>query len=226
MKISVRATIPPLIKGIYPSLRPLILGHQQLQQRIHFFRESLRNLRSTGSIAPSSRFLCRAIVRKIDPHKAKVVVELGPGNGVVTRYILRRIGPSARLYIFEINDVFIEKIRATFNDPRMTIIHDSAENMGNHFREIGIEEVDYFVSGIPFVMLPELLTEQITNQCLSWLRVGGRFVQFHYSPLLLGLYRRVFGNLKLEVVALNIPPAIVISCEKLSPANQSLISHS
>lgn len=221
-----RATIPPLIKGIYPSLRPLILGHQQLQQRIHFFRESLRNLRSTGSIAPSSRFLCRAIVRKIDPHKAKVVVELGPGNGVVTRYILRRIGPSARLYIFEINDVFIEKIRATFNDPRMTIIHDSAENMGNHFREIGIEEVDYFVSGIPFVMLPELLTEQITNQCLSWLRVGGRFVQFHYSPLLLGLYRRVFGNLKLEVVALNIPPAIVISCEKLSPANQSLISHS
>ena len=209
----------------FRSNRPLILGHPRLQHRIEFFRESLRNLRSMGSVAPSSRFLCRAIVSKIDPLKAKVVVELGPGDGVVTRYSLRRIGPNARLYIFEINEVFIEKIRANFLDPRMTIIHDSAANMGKHFREMGIEEVDYFVSGIPFVMLPESLTEQITNQCLSWLRVGGRFVQFHYSPLLLGLYRRVFGNLKLEVVALNIPPAIVISCEKLSPANQSLISH-
>ncbi len=80
--------------------------------------------------------------------------------------------------------------------------------------EWGIQEVDYFVSGIPFAMLPESLTEQITRECLSWLRVGGKFIQFHYSPLLLRLYRRIFGNLKVEVVALNIPPAIVIICEK------------
>ncbi len=168
-----------------------------------------------GSVAPSSRFLCRAIASKINPEKARVVVELGPGDGVVTRFILHRLNSDAKLIIFEINAVFIEKIRANFNDPRMTIIHDSAENMGNHFKELGIGEVDYFVSGIPFVMLPETLTESITRMCKDWLRVGGRFVQFHYSPLLLRLYRRVFSNLNVEIVALNIPPAIVISCEKL-----------
>jgi len=185
------------------------------KQRIEFLREGLRNLRSMGSVAPSSRFLCRAITRKINPEKAKVVVELGPGDGVVTRFILHRLSPEARLIIFEINPVFVEKIRNTFNDPRMTIVHDTAENMGNHFRQMGIEEVDYFISGIPFVMLPESLTERITRECLSWLRVGGQFIQFHYSPLLLRLYRRVFRNLHVEVVALNIPPAIVISCDKL-----------
>jgi phospholipid N-methyltransferase len=167
-----------------------------------------------GSVAPSSRFLCRAVANKIDPESAKVVVELGPGDGVITRFILHRLSPQAHLIIFEINPVFVEKIRNTFDDPRMTIIHDTAENMGDHFRKMGIQEVDYFVSGIPFVMLPESLTEQITRECLNWLRVGGKFVQFHYSPLLLRLYRRIFGNLKVEVVALNIPPAIVISCEK------------
>ncbi len=185
------------------------------KHRIQFLREGLRNLRSMGSVAPSSRFLCRAVANKIDPRKAKVVVELGPGDGVITRFILHRLHPDARLIIFEINPVFVEKIRATLHDPRMTIVHDTAENMGQYFREMGIQEVDYFVSGIPFVMLPESLTERISRDCLKWLRIGGKFIQFHYSPLLLRLYRRVFGNLKVEVVALNIPPAIVVSCEKL-----------
>lgn len=184
------------------------------KHRIDFLRESLRNLRSTGSVSPSSRFLCRAVANKIDPLKAKTVVELGPGDGVITRFILNRISPEARLVIFEINPVFIEKIRATFDDPRMTIVHDSAENMGQHFAALGITEVDYFISGIPFVMLPEALTESITRMCKQWLRESGKFVQFHYSPLLLRLYRRIFNNLRVEVVALNIPPAIVISCEK------------
>jgi len=184
------------------------------KHRIEFLRESLRNLRLTGSISPSSRFLCRAVANKIDSSKAKTVVELGPGNGVITRFILDRVDPQARLVIFEINPVFVEKIRSTFEDPRMTIIHDSAENMGQHFQILGITEVDYFISGIPFVMLPESLTESITQTCKSWLRDRGRFIQFHYSPLLLGLYRRVFGNMNVEIVALNIPPAIIVSCEK------------
>jgi phospholipid N-methyltransferase len=133
---------------------------------------------------------------------------------VITRFILDRLSPQSRLIIFEINPVFVAKIRATFDDPRMTIIHDSAENMGQHFQALGISEVDYFISGIPFVMLPESLTESITQACRSWLREGGRFIQFHYSPLLLRLYRRAFGNISVDIVALNIPPAIVISCEK------------
>ena len=187
------------------------------KHRIEFLREGLRNLRSMGSVAPSSRFLCRAVSNKIDPENAQVVVELGPGNGVITRFILKRLKPDSRLIIFEINPIFVEKIHKTIHDPRMTIIHDSAENMGHHFRILGIEEVDYFISGIPFVMLPESLTESITRECLSWLKVGGKFIQFHYSPLLLRLYRKVFSNLRVEVVALNIPPALVISCTKVNP---------
>ena len=178
-----------------------------------------------GSVAPSSRFLCRAVVKQIDPEKAKVVVELGPGDGVITRFILDRLHPDTRLIVFEINPVFIDKIRSSFNDPRMSIIHDTAENMGNHFREMGIQEVDYFVSGIPFIMLPESLTEQITQECRSWLRLKGKFIQFHYSPRILNIYRRVFGNLEMEIVPLNIPPAIVISCEKQDNTNPASIIH-
>ncbi len=185
-----------------------------LTQRIDFLKESIRNLRLTGSVAPSSRFLSRAIVAKIDPERADVVVELGPGDGVITRFILERLRPDARLLIFEINEVFVEKIRDTFYDARLTVIHDSAENMEEHFRKMNIQKVDYIVSGIPFVMLPETLTKRIMLECRRWLRTGGRFIQFHYSPLLINFYRRVFGNVDVEVVPLNIPPAIIVCSEK------------
>lgn len=187
-----------------------------IQQRFGFLREGIRNMRSTGSVAPSSRFLCRRIAEKIDPTKARVVVELGPGDGVITRYILDRLAPDARLLIFEINEVFVEKLRTMLHDPRLTLIHDSAENMEAHFAEHGISEVDYIVSGIPFVMLPEALAEGITRECRAWLRPGGLFIQFHYSPLLVPFYRRVFGNVDVDLIALNIPPALVICCEKVA----------
>jgi len=193
---------------------PPLMPITSLQQRFGFLREGIRNLRSTGSVAPSSRFLCRRIVEKIDPARANVVVELGPGDGVITRYILDRLAPDARLLIFEINEVFVEKLRATLHDPRLVLIHDSAENMGTHFAQHGIREVDYIVSGIPFVMLPESLAERITGECRAWLRAGGLFIQFHYSPLLVPFYRRVFGNADVDLIALNIPPALLISCEK------------
>jgi phospholipid N-methyltransferase len=187
----------------------------QLQQQIGFLKESFKNLRETGSITPSSRFLCRRIAAKIDPSEAKVVVELGPGDGVITRYILDRLRPDARLIIFEINEVFVEKLQRDFEDPRLTVIHDSAEHMGRHFAALGIQKVDYFVSGIPFLMLPDSLAVSITGECRKWLRAAGRFIQFHYSPHVLGLYKRAFGNAQIDFAAWNVPPAFIIECVKV-----------
>jgi phospholipid N-methyltransferase len=182
--------------------------------QLGFLRESIRNLRETGSVAPSSRFLCRSIASKIDPEKAQVVIELGPGDGVITRYLLDRLKPTARLLIFEINPVFVEKIRSTFQDPRLTVIHDSAEHIGRYLISHGIEAVDYVVSGIPFIMLPDVLAEDITAACKTWLRTGGGFIQFHYSPTMINFYRKLFGNVDVDFIPLNIPPAFVVYCRK------------
>jgi phospholipid N-methyltransferase len=183
-----------------------------MRRQLGFLKESIKNMRMTGSIAPSSRFLCRNIVSKIDPDTASVVVELGPGDGVITKYLLRRLRPEARLLVFEINEVFVENLRTNIQDPRMILIHDSAENMAQHLHALGIDSVDYVVSGIPFVLLPASLSENITRHCKELLRPGGRFIQFHYSKRLVPFYKRVFGNVKVNFIPLNIPPAIVVTC--------------
>lgn len=144
-----------------------------------------------------------------------MVVELGPGDGVITHFILERLGPDAQLLIFEINETFVKKLLVTFkDDKRVTVIHDSAENMSRYFQEKGITSVDYFISGIPFIMLPEILAERITTTCLEWLRTGGLFLQFHYFPTMVPFYKRIFGNADVELVPLNIPPAIIVTCKK------------
>lgn len=185
-----------------------------MRQRLGFLRESFRNLRSTGSVAPSSRFLCRGIAEKVDPEKAKVVVELGPGDGVITRYILERLPEDGQMFIFEINETFVQHLQAEFKEPRLKVIHDSAEAMGRYFQENQVQKVDYIISGIPFLMLPESLAEGIIDECRKWLRPGGLFIQFHYAPMMLKFYRRKFGNAKVDIVPLNIPPAMIISCER------------
>lgn len=185
-----------------------------MRQKLDFLRQTFRNLRSTGSVTPSSRYLCKAIVDNIDPARAKCVVELGPGDGVVTQHILDRLPADGRLFVFEINEAFVEHLRERFHDERLVVIHDSAAEIGTYFEKYGVDGVDYIISGIPFVVLPEALVESIVQTCRKWLHPGGTFIQFHYSPLLLPLYKRIFGNADTEVVPLNLPPAIVIRCIK------------
>jgi phospholipid N-methyltransferase len=185
-----------------------------LNSHVDFLRESFRNLRLTGSVARSSRFLCKAMADAINPADARVVVELGAGDGAITRFLLRRICPEAHLYVFEINPVFVEKLKHTIQDSRICILPESAENMGALFSEREIESVDYIVSAIPFALLPEVLADSIVDACYQWLRPGGKFIQYHYSPHLFGLYKQKFGNIHVQFIPWNIPPAFVVSCVK------------
>jgi phosphatidylethanolamine/phosphatidyl-N-methylethanolamine N-methyltransferase len=185
-----------------------------IRQHFDFLKEGIKTLRTTGSIARSSATLCRHLAQTIDPARAKVVVELGAGDGVLTHYLLSRVGPDTRVVVFEINEVFVRDLRTKIRDPRVTIVHDGAENMGTHFKNLQIGEVDYFISGIPFSMLPEALALSISHLCRQWLRTDGYFVQYHYNPFLFSLYKRVFGNISIDFVARNVPPAFVVSCRK------------
>ena len=180
---------------------------------IEFFREGLKNIKTVGTLTRSSRFLCKRIVDQVDFDRAKVIVELGAGDGVITRHILERMGPDARLLAFEVNEKFCEKLRS-IDDDRLQVIEDSAEELGKYLAANGSETVDYVISAIPFVALPKELSLSIIRTCHNYLALGGLYIQVHYSLLVKNLYQTVFGNVNVKWMPLNVPPAFVLISRK------------
>lgn len=181
--------------------------------KIEFFKESVKNLKTVGTITRSSKYLCQGMIKHVDFDNAKVIVELGAGDGVITKHILAAMHPNTKLLAFEVNKAFCDLIRQ-IDDPRLIVVEDSAENIQHYLDQIGAKEIDYVVSAIPFVSLPDELGYDIISKCRDLLKNGGRFIQVHYSLLAKKLYTKIFGEVDINFVPVNIPPAFVLVCEK------------
>ncbi len=173
-----------------------------------FFLNSLKNMRTTASIAPSSKYVCKKMTSHLDFENADVIVELGAGDGVITKHILAQMGPDTKLMVFEILDDFCEKLRE-IDDSRLIIIQDTAENLGQHLKKHGFEQAHDVISAVPFVMLPEKDSRSIIGEVKKYIRSGGKFIQLHYSTLVKRFYEDIFGNVKIQFAPFNIPPALL-----------------
>lgn len=183
-------------------------------KRLEFLQESLKNLKTVGSVARSSSFLCESMISYINFSEAQTIVELGAGDGVITRQLLRNMRPDAKLITFEVNEKFCSILR-NIDDPRLILIDDSAEKLKEYLTELGLEHIDYVISAIPFTVLPKPIGFNVVGQCYDRLKNGGLFVQMHYSLLTTKLYKTIFGNVGIRFVPLNLPPAFVMVSEKV-----------
>ncbi|MEM9919056.1 MAG: methyltransferase domain-containing protein [Bacteroidota bacterium] len=181
---------------------------------IAFFKESLKNIKTVGTFTRSSKFVCKAMVKPVDFENAKVIVELGAGDGVITKHILQRMRKDATLLSFEVNAAFCEQMRSEIKDKRLHVIEDSAENLGQHLERLGLSQADYVISAIPFVSLPDDLSYRIVRECHRFMKKDGLYVQIHYSLLMRKMYQTVFGNVDIDWVPLNIPPAFILVSKK------------
>ena len=178
---------------------------------LSFLREGLKNITTTGTITRSSRALCLAAIDRIDWSTAKVIVELGAGDGVITRHILDRLRPDARVIAFEVSADLcadMEKI----GDERLVVANDSAENIQQWLDRVGADKADHIVSAIPFAALPEELGRAIVAAAKATLRPGGCYNQVHYSLKTRGYYEAAFGGVETRRVWRNLPPAWVLYC--------------
>ena len=86
-----------------PDMGAATRGGRVLLFARNFFRHPLM----LGSIVPSSRFLIRELLNPVDWSRARVIVEYGPGVGVITAEVLRRMRPDALLIAIEMNPDFV-----------------------------------------------------------------------------------------------------------------------
>lgn len=165
-----------------------------------------------GAVSPSTRFLGEKMIENIDFDKTKLLVELGPGTGVFTDIIIDRMQPDAKLLVFELNDAFYNALNKRINDPRVQVIHDSAEHINNYLEDG--QKMDAIISSLPLMVFPEQLRRSVVSASHEALRPKGKYVQFQYSLQSKKLLESVFEKVSVKFTIKNFPPAFVYTCLK------------
>jgi phospholipid N-methyltransferase len=179
-----------------------------------FLKQFFKQKKMVGAVAPSSRFLAHKMLNHLPLSTAKVIVELGPGNGVFTKRIIKEMGENTQLIVIELNDLFYEELSSTIQDPRVHIFHDSANKIGDFIKQIGQDKADIIISSLPLANFPEDIKTDLLDSIHNSLDEKGTFVQFQYSLQSKKAIKKRFVKTKITYTPFNIPPAFVYSCMK------------
>jgi phosphatidylethanolamine/phosphatidyl-N-methylethanolamine N-methyltransferase len=173
-----------------------------------FFTRWLKAPHRIGAVAPSSRFLARAMATQVDLRRSGPVIELGGGTGSVTKALLDAGLPVDRLIVVERDVRLYKMLRRRF--PQLRVVLGDARQLVELLRPLGIDAVSAVVSSLPLIAMSKAMRRQIIDQSFTLLGEAGRFIQYTYS-LSSPLAGREFG-LRGRVSSLfwlNLPPASV-----------------
>src|SRR5882724_2219875 len=179
-----------------------------------FFKRFLQRPWQIASIVPSSKALVERVSSKIDFDQARVIAEYGPGEGVHSRQIARRMRPDAQLLLFELDPAFSRDLERQFaDDPRIHVINLDAARLPQELRRRGIPNCDYILSGIPFSILKIDKKRALLQKTYDALAPGGRFIIYQVTNEL-KQHATLFEHAQSEYCLQNIPPMFITVFQK------------
>jgi phospholipid N-methyltransferase len=173
-------------------------GPGKVGEVLVFMANFVKNPARVGWLLPSSRFVVNDVLKQIDWHRARVIVEYGPGTGTFTTRMLKRMRPDAQLIAVEINPEFCRFL----------------SEIDSILSRFGATEVDYVISGIPFATLPHHLRHSIVRKTHSVLRRNGKFLVYQVSSAVLPYLESVFGDVSRRFQPLNFVPTQLFCCAR------------
>ncbi len=184
-----------------------------LSDLVLFFQKFLSKGLTISSAVPSSPAMVATILQHIDFDRPGTIVELGAGTGPITVEILEQLRPHHRFVMVENDPDFCEILRRRF--PDTPLIQADASNLAEPLARMGIEKVDYVVSGLPTPNMPTRSAIRLWQWLRQALAPSGLFIQITNVPLFYRkFYRRLFESAEHKTVLLNIPPGGVYRCAR------------
>ena len=174
---------------------------------IQFLRGFIRHPVMVGSVIPSSKVLIEKMLAPVDWSNCKLFVEYGPGVGTFTQHILEHMAPDATLLTIDTNPDFTSYLNSKFTDSRLKAVTGSAADVREIMAELGFEQADYVLSGIPFSTLPPGLGPKIAKETADALRPGGGFLVYQFSPKVRQFIAPHFSRVDKGFEWRNVPPA-------------------
>ncbi len=185
-----------------------------------FFKRFLKRPFQIASIVPSSKAMVERVASKMDFNRARVIAEYGPGEGVHSREIARRMTPDSHLLLFELDPAFARDLERQFaDDPRVHVIHGDAASLPFELKRHGIASCDYILSGIPFSILKIEKKRALLRKTYDALAPNGIFIIYQVTNEL-KQHATLFEHGESEYFLQNIPPMFITVFHK-TPSLQS-----
>src|SRR6266436_3718253 len=174
-----------------------------------FFKRFLQRPFQIASIVPSSKALVERVASKMDFSQPRVIAEYGPGEGVHSREIARRMTPDSHLLLFELDAAFARDLKRQFaDDPRVHVVHGDAATLPNELKRLGFAECDYILSGIPFSILKIEKKRALLQKTHDALASDGSFIIYQVTNEL-KQHATLFEHGESEYFLQNIPPMFI-----------------
>jgi phospholipid N-methyltransferase len=184
-----------------------------------FFKRFLQRPFQIASIIPSSQALVERVSDKVDFANAQVIAEYGPGEGVHTREIVRRMRPDAELLVFELDPAFSRDLERQFtDDPRVHVINRDAAALPDELERRRIPKCDYILSGIPFSILNIDKKRALLRKTHDALADDGSFIIYQVTNEL-KQHATIFEHAQSEYFLQNIPPMFITVFRKAQKLN-------
>jgi phospholipid N-methyltransferase len=184
-----------------------------------FFKRFLQRPLQVASIIPSSKALVDRVASKMDFSVPRVIAEYGPGEGVHSREIARRMSRDSTLLLFELDADFSRDLERQFaDDPRVHVIHGDAALLTQELNSRGIKQCDYIVSGIPFSILEITKKRALLRKTYEAIRPGGVFIIYQVTNEL-RQHATLFERAKSEYFLQNVPPMFITVFQKANTRN-------
>lgn len=199
-----------------------------------FLTAAVRRPQLVGAIAPSGPALCDQLAAVVPSHgipnhavpnhavpSGPVVVELGPGTGVVSRAIRRRLPTSGRQLAVELDPAMVDHLARHAH--WLQVLQGDAAHLRELLAGSGVPRVDAVVSGLPWSLVDPPVQRRTLEAITDVLAPTGAFTTFGYLHALpvrrarefRALLRRRFDEVVVSrTVWSNVPPAVVFVCRR------------
>ena len=179
-----------------------------------FFKRFLQRPLQIASIVPSSRALVERVAAKMDFTRPRVIAEYGPGEGVHSREIARRMSADSHLLLFELDVALSRDLERQFaDDPRVHVVHGDAARLPQELACRGFAHCDYVLSGIPFSILKIDKKRALLRKTYDALAAGGSFIIYQVTNEL-KQHATLFDWVDSEYFLQNIPPMFITVFQK------------
>lgn len=180
--------------------------------RFQYFLQFLKDPK-VAAVGPTSSAVIKKVCETIPTDRDIDILELGPGNGVVTDELLKRITSGSRILALETNARFCQELEDRA-DPRLKVVEDRGERFREWMEKEGFDNFHTIVSGIPCTMLSDEARKGLVMDFERSLQEGGRVVLYQLSPLMKKYLRNSLELERTDIRRNGIAPMFVMRARR------------